>query len=223
MSEDDAAAVLMGDPRVAAIPVEDCGEALVDCRQVAELTCDDVKDDGSGSFAWLRAGLVQRLVRAQHQLPGRYRLRLVEGYRPDALQERYFTTYRSSLEAADPALGPGDSYRLASRYISPPAVAPHVSGAAIDLTLTGADGRPVEMGTAVNATPEESDGACYFGARNISPEARGHRAMLAGCLGEVGLCNYPTEWWHWSYGDRYWALSTGRPAAIYGPVRTQRL
>jgi zinc D-Ala-D-Ala dipeptidase len=30
--------------------------------------------------------------------------------------------------------------------------------------------------------------------------------------------NYPTEWWHWSYGDSYWALTTGAPAAIYGPI-----
>jgi hypothetical protein len=34
----------------------------------------------------------------------------------------------------------------------------------------------------------------------------------------VGFVNYPTEWWHWSYGDRYWALATGAPAACYGPV-----
>ena len=30
--------------------------------------------------------------------------------------------------------------------------------------------------------------------------------------------NYVTEWWHWSYGDRYWALMTGADAALYGPV-----
>jgi D-alanyl-D-alanine dipeptidase len=30
--------------------------------------------------------------------------------------------------------------------------------------------------------------------------------------------NYPTEWWHWSHGDRYWALLTGAEAALYGPV-----
>ena len=35
---------------------------------------------------------------------------------------------------------------------------------------------------------------------------------------ECGTMNYPTEWWHWSYGDRYWALLTGAPAALYGPV-----
>jgi hypothetical protein len=30
--------------------------------------------------------------------------------------------------------------------------------------------------------------------------------------------DYPSEWWHWSYGDRYWALMTGATAAVYGPV-----
>ena len=30
--------------------------------------------------------------------------------------------------------------------------------------------------------------------------------------------NYPTEWWHWSFGDRYWALVTDSPTALYGPA-----
>ena len=37
-------------------------------------------------------------------------------------------------------------------------------------------------------------------------------------LGGAGMVNYPTEWWHWSYGDRYWALITGAPRTRYGPV-----
>lgn len=40
--------------------------------------------------------------------------------------------------------------------------------------------------------------------------------MLGEALSAAGLVNYPTEWWHWSYGDRYWALQTGAPAALYG-------
>lgn len=35
--------------------------------------------------------------------------------------------------------------------------------------------------------------------------------------------NYPTEWWGWSYGDRYWALMTGAPAALHGPVAADRV
>lgn len=39
----------------------------------------------------------------------------------------------------------------------------------------------------------------------------------------AGFVNYPTEWWHWSHGDRYWAWSTRAPAARYGAVRSSAL
>ena len=41
---------------------------------------------------------------------------------------------------------------------------------------------------------------------------------MAKVLSGAGLVNYPTEWWHWTYRDRYWALMTDAPAALYGPV-----
>jgi hypothetical protein len=39
-------------------------------------------------------------------------------------------------------------------------------------------------------------------------------------MGSAGFINYSTEWWHWSYGDRYWALITKADSAIYGPSLT---
>ena len=211
--------MLMGDPRVAEVPVRAIDDALVDVRESAQLPLDGLKRTADGAYAHLRHGLVQRLLAAAGFLPDGYRLQLVEGYRPYELQERYFTGYRDRLVSLDPELTESESYQLASRYVSPPAVAPHVSGAAIDLTLLDGVGSPVDMGTPINATPEDSAGACYFAAGNISSEARHHRRMLAAALEEAGLVNYPTEWWHWSYGDRYWAFVTDQPAAIYGPVR----
>jgi hypothetical protein len=38
----------------------------------------------------------------------------------------------------------------------------------------------------------------------------------------AGMLNYPTEWWHWSYGDRYWAHATGADTALYGPIHLAR-
>jgi len=35
----------------------------------------------------------------------------------------------------------------------------------------------------------------------------------------AGFVNYPTEWWHWSYGDRDWTFVVGAPQARYGPAR----
>jgi D-alanyl-D-alanine dipeptidase len=211
--------VLMGDPQVADLPVREVDDDLVDVRSIADLALDGLKAQPDGAYAHLRSGLVERLLFAQERLPDEYRLLLVEGYRPYELQERYFTGYRQHLETLDPTLDGRESFRLASRYVSPPVVAPHVSGAAIDLTLMDRAGEQVDMGTVINATPEDSAGGCYFSADNISSEARHHRDVLAAALTSAGLVNYPTEWWHWSFGDRYWALMTGRPAAIYGPVR----
>jgi D-alanyl-D-alanine dipeptidase len=69
----------------------------------------------------------------------------------------------------------------------------------------------------VAAVPVLSSGACYTGYRDLPAEARHNREVMAAALSEAGFVNYPTEWWHWSYGDRYWALATGAPSALFGP------
>ncbi|SOR79951.1 D-alanyl-D-alanine dipeptidase [Streptomyces chartreusis NRRL 3882] len=140
----------------------------------------------------------------------------VEGYRPSALQRLYFERYSGALRADHPDWSAERVRDAASRYVSPPEIAPHSAGAAVDLTLMSADGRELDMGTRVNANPEESDGACYTHAPDVPPAARGNRRLLGDALTAAGLVNYPTEWWHWSYGDRYWALATGAEHAIYG-------
>ncbi|MGW7820563.1 M15 family metallopeptidase [Streptomyces puniciscabiei] len=209
--------VLMADPRVAAVPVTECGEPLVDVRLRDTLAVDARRAEPSGAFAHLREGVLIRLLRAQQLLPDGLRLLFVEGYRPPALQRQYYERYADSLRAAHPDWPPARVREAASRYVSPPEIAPHSAGAAVDLTPADAEGRELDLGTRVNADPEESDGACCTDAAAISPLARANRRVLGAALGAVGLVNYPTEWWHWSYGDRYWALSTGAGAAVYGP------
>ncbi|ANS69898.1 dipeptidase [Streptomyces lincolnensis] len=208
--------ILMSDARVAAVAVEECGEPLVDVS--GSLLVDDRKyKDSLGAETHLRRGVLERLLRAQSLLPDGLRLLFVEGYRPPALQRRYFERYADELRAAHPQWAADRIRTAASRYVSPPEIAPHTAGAAVDLTLADADGRELDLGTAMNASPEESGGACYTDAAGISEEARENRAVLGRALGAAGLVNYPTEWWHWSYGDRYWALATGAAVAPYGP------
>ncbi|MGW2016647.1 M15 family metallopeptidase [Streptomyces sp. NPDC001927] len=209
--------VLMSDPRIAAIPVVDCGEELRDVRLQESVAVDLRKEDPSGAFAHLRDGVLARLLDAQRLLPDGVRLLFIEGFRPAALQRFYFEHYADELRAGNPGWSADQVRGAASRYVSPPEIAPHSAGAAVDLTLMSADGRELDMGTRVNASPEESDGACYTDARDVASGARGNRRMLGDALTAAGLVNYPTEWWHWSYGDRYWAHATGAEHAIYGP------
>lgn len=212
--------ILMSDARVAAVPVEECGEPLVDVSGVLLVDERKNKDSDSGAELLLRRGVLDRLLKAEALLPDGLRLLFVEGYRPPVLQRRYFEGYGDVLRAANPDWSADRIRTAASRYVSPPEIAPHTAGAAVDLTLADADGRELDLGTPMNANPEQSDGACYTDAGNITAEARANRAVLGTALGAAGLVNYPTEWWHWSYGDRYWALATGAPAALYGPKET---
>lgn len=216
-----ASPVVLGDPRISAIalpPTND--DDLVDGREtVPELAWSHLYEEPTGAYAHLRRGLVERLLRAQDALPEGFRLLLVEGHRPAHIQQEYYDSYAAQLVAERGPLPAEELRTLASRYISPPDVAPHVSGAAIDLVLTSAGGEELDMGTRINATPEESEGACYLAADNISAEARAHREVLTAAMGAAGIVNYPPEWWHWSYGDRYWAFAEGRSQALYGPVR----
>ncbi|WP_449475235.1 M15 family metallopeptidase [Streptomyces abikoensis] len=209
--------ILMCDPKVAAIPVRECGERLVDVRY-SRLPVDHSRQDPEGAFAHMREGVLGRLLAAQATLPEGVRLLLVEGYRPPELQEQYFRQYAQELRDANPQWSSDQVHRAASRYVAPPEIAPHTAGAAVDITLTDTDGRELDLGTSTNATPEQSNGACYMDAKNISAKARYHRHILASSLTKAGLVNYPTEWWHWSFGDRYWALMATAQAALYGPT-----
>jgi zinc D-Ala-D-Ala dipeptidase len=214
--------VLLSDPRIAALQVKVCGDPLVDLRELPVIRLDRRLADPEGTYAHVRLSVADRLVAAQTQLPRGLRLLVVEGLRPYALQERYFAQSCAGLRAAHPEWDEERAWIEAAKYVSPPQVAPHVTGGAVDLTLCTDGGLEIPMGTQVNATPPESDEACYTAFTGISEEARGNRHKLGGAMASAGFVNYPTEWWHWSYGDRYWAFVTGARYARYGAGEAPR-
>lgn len=199
--------ILLSDPRVSAIEVVESGEPLVALPpSLAPEGC------------LVRSGVVRRLVAADDLLPRGYRLLVVEGHRSPSAQRAIIARYSAQVCAARPGVGPEELSHLVSRFVSPLAVAPHVAGSAVDLTLADESGCPLDLGTPIDATPEASGGRCFTESDDIGPLARAHRALLGTVLQAVGMVNYPTEWWHWSWGDRYWALTTGAPAALHGPL-----
>lgn len=58
--------VLMPDPRIAAIPVADCGEKLRDVRLQEPVAVDPRKEERSGASAHLREGGLAQLFAATH-------------------------------------------------------------------------------------------------------------------------------------------------------------
>ncbi|MEZ5129109.1 MAG: M15 family metallopeptidase [Micropruina glycogenica] len=209
--------VLISDPRVTSTPVIDNGDPLVDLRGLARVRIDTRKSDVSNAWHLARRGLADRLAAAALALPDGLDLLIVEAYRSPARQLHYWNHYCAQLHDHYPDLSPELLYDLASRWVAPPDVAPHSTGGAVDLTLCDAAGVELDLGTPLDATPEQSDGACYTDAPLPQPAAA-NRAVLVHVLRAAGLVNYPTEWWHWSYGERYWAFGAGADHAVYGPI-----
>jgi D-alanyl-D-alanine dipeptidase len=204
--------VLMSDPAVTSVAVVDSGAPLVDTAGVVAFTGDT--DDAR----FLRQPVLDRLADAAAALPRDLVLALNEGWRPPALQRSYFERYAARLAADRPGTDPAEVHRLASRFISPPEVAPHTAGAAVDVLLTTPEGVVLDVGCPLDASPEESGGRCYTAHPDVTGEAGALRGELVRAMSGAGLVNYPTEWWHWSWGDRYWARATGASYAVLGPV-----
>src|SRR3954447_10046595 len=210
--------VLLSDSRITEIGWTDDGDPLVDLRDVVGLRLDRRLADLCGAFAHLRRGVVRRLLAAQDILPRGLELLIIEGYRPPSLQRRYFDAYAAELAVAHPDWEASRWYVEASKFVSPPEGAPHGTGGAVDLSLCTSSGVELDLGTPVNASPEASHDACYTASSSVSSQARELRRVLGDALGAAGLVNYPTEWWHWSYGERYWALVRGAAVTRYAPV-----
>jgi zinc D-Ala-D-Ala dipeptidase len=220
------ALVLIGDARIAAIPVTECGEPFIDFHDVAQVVVDDSRrwiTSQSRHFAKARITVVNKLVAASYMLPVGIRLKIIEAYRPLDIQRVEFESHRSHVKKTQPQLSDIELDLETSRFSAPPHVAPHPTGAAVDLTLCDAYGRELDLGTAPNAIMTGDATTSYTDSAEITDAARKYRALLVATLIAQGLVNYPTEWWHWSYGDRYWAFATKHLAARYGPREEEEL
>ncbi len=197
---------LLSDERISSIPVKECRQPL----------CET--DDGRGGSVLVRAGVARRLAGARRMLSPVGILVVHEGLRRIGRQRALFADYLAELRDLYPNAERAELRSLCSRFVAPVDVAPHVAGAAVDVSLSDPDGNPIDLGTPIDASPESSAGACYFATGGISGEARSFRDILAWAMCASGFVNYPTEWWHWSYGDRYWAYTVASPVALYGPL-----
>ncbi|MDP4001649.1 MAG: M15 family metallopeptidase [bacterium] len=210
--------ILISDPRVVSIPIQENHESFVDLKTIEDLFFDFSGEDYkevNPNMSLVRKVVADMLVRAQISLPKGYRLMIKECFRDLATQTKIFLEYKNALRSKFKELSEEELYKKASVFISPPEIVPpHSTGGAVDLTLMTENGEELDMGTKFNADPAESNFATYT-YTDVSEEIKSHRKILIDVMEKVGFVNYPTEWWHWSYGDRYWAYNKGEAFAIY--------
>lgn len=217
MSGEATSPVLISDPRVMAVRVEECGEPLVDLHGYQLLLAEEHPRVSSPARTRLlcREEVALRLVRADSALPGGVRLLVLECHRPVELQARYWEADLRELRERRPDWPVERLVEKNAEFVAPPwETPPHSTGGAVDVTLADSTGAELDMGSPVN----ELGPFMRTAAGGLPVRAAENRRLLLCAMEAAGFVNYGHEWWDYHYGDRYWAFASGERVARYGAV-----
>jgi D-alanyl-D-alanine dipeptidase len=216
---------LIADPKVISVSVHENGDPFIDLiDQVIIDFGPSPEIPNNTDYTKMRKTVYEKLVHAQELLPTGIRFCIYECYRSFELQTLLFKNRYNIVRDEHPNWSHEQIFIEATRLVSPMVnldgsqnVPPHSTGGAVDLYLIDEKGEPLDMGIHPKDFMDNTDGTIsQTDSTLISSQAQKNRHTMNKALEAVGFVNYPTEYWHWSYGDRYWAYMLGKPYAIYG-------
>lgn len=182
--------------------------------------------DGATDKCILRLGVWHRLLNALDMLPKEYGFKIFDAWRPFRLQQSLYHAYEEVVMKNNPQKTRAEIEKLVNSFVSIPVHDPekppvHTTGGSVDLTVIRLDtGLPLDMGTSFD----------YFGAKSFSDyfehaencqdlsslKIRQNRRTLYNAMVGAGFSNLPSEWWHYDYGNAYWASSSCQRAFYRG-------
>jgi D-alanyl-D-alanine dipeptidase len=200
------------------IKIADNGEPLVDFLAACPKITQDRPRFHYRRETLVRQSVAERLNLAAETLSGAYRIAIVEGWRPPHIQKRMYLASWRRFQERHPDWSDHQLRRVVNRFTAPidrRVPPPHTTGGAVDVFLTDLDGNPMDL---MSPYEMRDPHAFPLNAPGLSEAARANRQILSSALIGAGITNYPSEYWHYSYGDQGWAYRGGHPSAIYGAV-----
>src|SRR3989344_3235714 len=206
-----------------AVPIAETHDPFVDVIERAEherlpvVFAPAAPEDSPRCY--LRRDAANRLMNAARTLKehsqGALALKITDAFRPLVLQRKYFEAISRDIAAREGLRGK-ELWRRASEFIADPdGCPPHTTGGAVDCTIiVQKSGKELPMGTAIDTVDDRSN----FWHPEIRGAERQNRQLLFRIMTAAGFVNAATEWWHYSFGDQYWAAFLAKPQAIYGKV-----
>ncbi len=201
------------------VPVEDNGERLVDIKNIdssilLEIQKDNIPYTGNTIFAResvaKKLGLIQKKLRDQG-----LGLKITDGYRPIEVQESYWNWRLEKDKREHPELSGEALENFSIKFTAKPEYAYHTTGGAVDLTIIDfKTKKELDMGTSIDHFSEKA----YSHYSEFPENVLSNRKLLFKYMDDHEFYNFPSEWWHFSYGALDWALYYERPHAIYKSI-----
>jgi D-alanyl-D-alanine dipeptidase len=174
------------------VELKDCGEDLIDIREVCPGIIIDLLDRDRAkteSTAYLRVTPASMLAKARSLLPNGIDFVVHDAWRPRLAQEKYFQYYLAKAGEKYPDKSLDELKRIASNYAIPPSDerrAGHLTGGAIDLVLWSRSAR--------RRLPMKSSGLTFEQKANTdrpqkSPHINKNRFLLKEVMEAAGFVN----------------------------------
>lgn len=177
---------------------------------------------------WVREEVFDMLIKATNALPKGYKFKIFDAWRPFALQYELYFSYSHDIitsydletctkEQKEDVIRKFISEPIADRDMPPV----HTTGGAVDLTIEGVSGIEIDMGTEFDAFSDKTCTSYFESEKNGL--VRDNRRLLYNIMTGVGFTNLPSEWWHFDYGDKFWAFYNKKPAIYRGVFTKEEL
>jgi D-alanyl-D-alanine dipeptidase len=136
---------------------------------------------------YFRTPVAKALVKAHKalQAQGHGGLKMYDCYRPRPIQWKLWNKVPDPRYVADPRKG-----------------SMHNRGMAADLTIVDSDGNELDMGTDFDFFGE----AAYHACTTLPKQVLDNRKLLLNTMASVGMKHTTTEWWHYSYRKKNFAI-----------------
>ncbi len=201
------------------INIKECHEPLVDIKKL----CPNIKINlgkqrmSKEKTAYLRQSVAKMIFRAEKELPKDITFIINDAWRPQYIQKEITKNFIKRFSKKYPKWSKEKIINEVNKYVAPSSgkySSGHMTGGAVDLRLIK-NGKKLAMKSSKLTYQENAQSIQsklpYYMQKN--------RNMMFNALKKAGLSNYPKEYWHWSYGDIWWAKRNKKKTAIYGVIK----
>lgn len=201
------------------INIKECNEPLVDIKKL----CPNIKIDlgkwrmKKGEIAYLRKTVAKMICRAEKKLPKGMTFIIGDAWRPQYIQVEIMKCFIKRFSKKYPKWPKNKIVKEVRKYVHPSSgkyASGHMTGGAVDLRLWS-NGKKIPMKSS-KLTYQEN-------AKSFQPKLplyiQKNRNIMFTVLKKVGLFNYSKEYWHWSYGDIWWAKNNKKKTVIYEVIK----
>lgn len=149
-----------------------------------------------------------------------YKIKLFDAYRSFDKQKELWKNTLEETRKTNPNLGEDEITRMTTLKLANPTngIGGHQTGGAIDITLLDANNNELDMGSGYLEHIPQTKTYC----KDLTDTQKKNRNYLLEKMSKLDFVNFPTEWWHYCYGDRMWAAYNGKKECFYGYVEPCR-